>query len=210
MKGTAPGRLNADSDKQPDDQADVEPVGALARAASAARAAAEARIKASFAEPPEAPVADVPRSAASAKGPAALPKIQATDVLEPLPGPGAAKGEQSKVDGDSRSKAAKGEQSKVDADSRPEAAAGEESKVDGDSRAAGQDTEPTTDDEPGVAADGAAKEAPQATARRSRMPKAPIARISKAKRPAAASGPSQQPERSEPTERPERAQRSAP
>src|SRR5215469_14555482 len=47
MKGTAPGRLSADSDKQPDDQAGAEPVGALARAASAARAAAEARIKAS-------------------------------------------------------------------------------------------------------------------------------------------------------------------
>jgi hypothetical protein len=123
-----------------------------------------------------------------------LPRIQATDVLEPLPGPETAKGEQPKVDGDSRS----------------EAAAGEESKVDGDSRAAGQETEPKKDDEPGAPTDVAAQEAPQGTARRGRMPKAPIARISKTKRPATASGPPQQPVRSEPSERPERAQRSAP
>ncbi len=90
----------ADSELTADGMA---PMGSLTRAASAARAEAEARIRAALSEYrssvsneysyPDASYPDLAHSGPSYPDPnLAMPQIQATDVLEPLPRPEAASG----------------------------------------------------------------------------------------------------------------------
>ena len=81
--------VSADDSPSPDETGSraAMPMGSLARAASTAKAEAEARIKATRTDDPEGRPVGRAASAKRVGGPAAMPLIGATDVLEPLPEP---------------------------------------------------------------------------------------------------------------------------